>query len=352
MRQFRDLVIFTLFLLFSSGPGAAPLQLADGHPQSYTVQPGDTLWDIAGRFLDEPWRWAELWQVNPDIDNPNLIYPGDVVMLSYDVNGNPRLGIAKQPGKMREIKLSPRVRREALTSAVPAIPIDAIQQFLTRPRVVDKDELASSPKVSAFVGEHIVGGAGDTIYADSLEDPDVPTFDIVRLGKPYKDPDSGEQLGHEAVYVGDAEILRVGTPAKLLITASDTAVQLDDVLLPDPQDEILNNFMPRPAPELTEGRIIDVLNGVTQIGQFSLVVLNIGETDGLEAGHVMNILQRSRPPMSLTKRNAFSKQVELPLETVGTLMVFRSFDRVSYAMVMTARHAIIVKDVVRSPVFY
>ncbi len=348
MRQFRG-IMFTTLLFLSAGIMSAPLQLAPGYPDSYTVKAGDTLWDIAGRFLQKPWQWPEIWQVNPEIRDPHLIYPGDVISLSYDADGNPRLGLGNKPGMMREVKLSPRVRRDALIRAVPTIPIDAIQQFLSRPRVMERIDMDSAPRLSAFVREHIVGGAGDSVYADSIEDPDMQTFDLIRPGKAYIDPDTNENLGYEAVYVGDAEIVRPGTPAKLTLTTTDTWAQLGDIFLPDPQDEVLSNFQPRPGPALLEGRIIKVLDGVTQIGQNNLVVLNKGEADGLESGHVLTILQRSDPPRGQRSRYGFYRPEELPLEEVGFLMVFRTFERVSYAMVMAASNSIRVLDVVSSP---
>ncbi len=348
MRQFLGFVFSTLCFL-SAGLTAAPLKLAPGHPDSYTVKVGDTLWDIAGHFLREPWQWPEIWLVNPEIRDPHLIYPGDVIHLSYDADGNPRLGIGNKPGTMREVSLSPGVRREALVRSVPTIPIDAILQFLSRPRVMDRVDMESAPKLKSFVKEHIVGGAGDAVYADSIEDPDILTFDVMRPGKAYIDPDTNETLGYEAAYVGDAEVLRAGTPAKLVLTTIEDAARLEDIFLPDPEEEVLSNFQPRPAPALLEGRIIDVLNGVNQIGQFNLVVLNKGEADGLEPGHVFIIMQRSDPPRGQRSRNVFYRTPALPLEEVGTLMVFRSFDRVSYAMVMTASNAIRVLDSVRSP---
>jgi hypothetical protein len=348
MRQFQTLFM-SILLILSTAAAAESVQLAPGHPQRYEVQPGDTLWDIAGRFLANPWQWREVWQVNPEIRDPNLIYPGDVLYLSYE-GGQPRLSLNRpQRSGPREVKLSPGVRREPLSRAIPSVPIDAIHQFLTRPRVMSKADMEAAPKVQAFVQEHIVGGQGDAFYVDALEDPEHLKFDLLRASNPYQDPDSGEELGYEALYVGQADLLRAGSPAKLLLTSSQTEVQLDDMLLPDPEQEVLNNFQPHPVPDFTDGKIIAVLNGVNQIGQLNVVVLNLGREDGLEPGHVMSIRQRSRPPYSAVSNNPWQRAPELPLEEVGTLMVFRTFDRVSYALVMNAVGAIHVKDAVQAP---
>lgn len=348
MRQFRQYLPLLLLFLCSTAPASA-VELEPGHPERYVVQQGDTLWDIAGRFLRNPWQWPEIWEANTAIDNPNLIYPGDILYLHFQ-DGQPRLSLERPArGGPYLVKLSPGVRREALVRPVPSIPIDAIHQFLTRPRVFSQQELNTAPTVQAFVEEHIVGGTGDAFYVDTLEDPDQIQFDLVRPGETYRDPDSGETLGYEALYVGSAEVLRAGSPAKMVLTASQAEVQLGDRLLPDPEEEALNNFLPRPAPDLTEGRILSVLNGVNQIGQLNVVVISRGEDDGLEPGHVFHILQRSRPPFIQDKKTLWGRKLDLPLERVGTLMVFRTFSRVSYALVMSASHAIHVGDTVSAP---
>ena len=355
MRQFRYFLLSALLTIPSFLFAAAP-ELKDEHPQRYVVRQGDTLWDIAGRFLQHPWRWPELWQDNRDIADPNLIYPGDVLLLSY-VDGQPRLTLergaggrsagARRSSGPREVKLSPQIRREELTRAIPSIPIDAIQQFLTRPQVVTRQELDSAPYLTAFVREHIVGGAGDAIYVSAIEDDFIRGFDVVRPGKAYEDPDSGEILGYEALYVGDAELLRPGDPAKLMLTSTEIEALLDDRLFPDPEEEVLENFQPKAAPLFLEGKIISLLEGVNQIGQYSVVVLNKGSDDGLEPGDVLRIMQRTDPPKM--GGSLFRRKTEMPLEQAGVLMVFRPFERVSYALVMYATRALHVGDSVRSP---
>jgi hypothetical protein len=347
MRQLRYLLPSALLFLATAVTAAAP-ELNQGHPQRYVVQPGDTLWDIAGYYLRDPWRWPDLWEKNPEIDNPDLIFPGDVLYLSF-VNGQPRLSRERGHGGLREVKLSQQVRRDTVTRPIPTIPIDAIQQFLVRPRVMSRQELEAAPRVVAFVEEHIAGGAGDPIYVSTLEDDYTRKFDVVRIGEAFKDPDTGENLGHEAIYIGDAELLRPGDPAKLLLTASAREVLANDRLLEDPEEEALENFQPRPAPPFMEGKIIALLNGLNQIGQHSVVVVNKGIDDGLEAGQVMKIMQRSTPPRTMSNSGLFRSRPELPLEEAGLLMVFRPFERVSYALVMYATRALHLGDSVRSP---
>ena len=352
MRQFRLFLLSTLLLLPALLHAATP-ELKTDHPQRYVVQQGDTLWAIAGRFLRDPWRWPDIWHVNPGIANPDLIYPGDVLQFSY-VNGEPRLSLergtrAHRSGNPREVKLSPQIRREALTYPIPTIPIDAIQQFLTRPQVLSKLELNSAARITAFVEEHIAGGAGDAIYVSAVEDDQIRNFDVVRPGQVYRDPDSRETLGYEALYVGDAKLLRPGDPAKLMLTATEMEVLLDDRLFADPEEDILRSFHPKSAPLFLDGKIIALLNGINQIGQYSVVVLNKGGDDGLEPGDVLWILQRTDPPRGQKSSSLFTRKPELPLEQAGLLMVFRPFERVSYALVMYATRALHVGDTVHSP---
>jgi hypothetical protein len=346
MCQFRhSLALCLVFLLAPVQAHAAP-ELNPDYPERYVVQSGDTLWDIAGRFLREPWRWTEIWRLNPEIGDPDLIYPGDVLRMTFE-QGAPRL--VREGGVPREVKLSPRVRSEPLTRAVPAIPIDAIQQFLTRPQVLSPAELDAAPQVTAFVKEHIVGGGGDQVYASRLDDDYVRTFDVVRPGQALRDPDTGEYLGQEALYVGSAQLLRAGTPAKLVLAETERQVLLGDRLLADSDEEALVNFHPLPGPMMLEGKIMSVLDGVNQIGQFNVVTLNKGADDGLEPGHVLQVLQRSSPPRNAARTAFWRTSPELPLEEVGLVMVFRTFDRVSYGLVMSATGPIHLLDTVRSP---
>jgi LysM domain len=343
MYQPRILLLAALLPVIAQ---AAPPRLAEPHPERYVVQPGDTLWGIAGRFLRDPWRWRDIWKGNPKIHNPRLIYPGDVLRLSL-VDGAPQLTL--ESSGPREIKLSPKVRREVLTRPVPTIPIDAIHPFLTRPRVMEQSELEAAPRVIGFAQEHIVGGVGDPLYATGLEESDDTKYDVLRPGRTYRDPDTGEVLGVEAAYVGQAELLRPGEPAKLALVSAQREVQIDDRLLPSPQEETLDSFQPRPGPDGLEGRIISVLGGVSQIGVLNVVVLDRGSGDGLEPGHVLQILERADIPRALREGGPWQQIPDLPLEKIGALMVFRTFDRVSYALVMRASSSIHLNDTVRSP---
>lgn len=379
-----------LALLVIVGGAGAEVALNPNHPTRYVVQAGDTLWDIAGTFLRDPWRWGEIWQGNPAISDPDLIYPGDVLVLT-EHDGQPR--IARERGGLRTVKLSPRVRVEALDRAIPVIPANVIAPFLTQAYVMAKAEMDAAPYVAGFPEEHIVAGLRDSVYVRGVRTTEVGAFQIIRPGEPYVDPDTEATLGYEASYVATAELERPGDPAKLRIERSAVEVAIGDRLIPADDSEPLRELTPRAAPAGVRGRIISVLNGVTQIGQYNVVVLNRGERAGIAPGHVFAVYQggeeradkaksgsnwrdaRSESPLDtefwfgdyrivgtredFPDQNApFPPHVELrepastyvvPYERSGILMVFRAFPEVSFALVMSALRPMKVLDTVGAP---
>lgn len=324
-----------------------PLALADellraDHPDQYTVVKGDTLWDISARFLRTPWRWPDIWYVNPQIANPHLIYPGDILELVY-VDGKPQLRLRRGP-----LKLSPTVRSTPWDGAIPTIPVDAIGPFLTRPYVMDKDQLDKAPYVVAFADEHILGGAGQKAYVRSIDQVDPTKFEIVRPGGPYKDAGTGEILGYEATYIGSSELQRTGDPATVFINNTDVEAIIGDRLIPAGDEKATANFTPHAPPMPIEGAIISVLNGVSQIGQYNVVVLDRGARDGLKPGSVLRVDQRGEVIRDVVTADS-RDTVQLPDEEAGLLMVFRTFERVSFGLVMHATRVMHVNDKVRNP---
>lgn len=335
---------FLLGLLFSFACLAAEsVALNPTHPDRYVVVKGDTLWDISGRFLRDPWRWPDVWHVNPQIENPHLIYPGDVLVLTY-IDGQPRLMLERGG----TVKLSPTVRSTPLDTAIPAIPIDAIRPFLTRPYVVGANELDAAPYVVDFADEHIAGGAGMRVYVRSIESGDNAKYDVVRPGKPYKDGDSGEILGYEALYIGDAKLQRTGDPATLLLTNTEIETLVGDRLVPVSEEVVQQSFFPKAPNTPVNGNIISVLNGVSQIGQYQVVVLDRGAQDGLEPGDVLAVDQRGQTVLDPVSP-ARNDKVRLPDEKAGMLLVFRTFPRVSFGLIMSATKSLHVLDRVHNP---
>lgn len=391
------------------------------HPKSYVVQKGDTLWDITGKFLKEPWLWPQVWEANPQIENPHLIYPGDVISLEYK-DGRPILAVRRGSKDSRYVRLSPTVRSYEKAEAIPTIPIDAIKQFLTRPLVVDKEEMSDWPYVVSSYNEHLVAGTGNKIYVRGLTDDDVgKRLAIYRKGKPYLKggvslknyqdgkyssfsipPDVKDEdiIGYEAIYIGDAIVEKNGDPATAIVASANREILAGDRLARESGTDVNANFMPVSPTRDVNGNVISVFDGVSEIGQYQIVVLDLGTADGMQRGNVLGVYQSGKfvndyvatkakekeedarrivfehedtsavdrglsavaNDIRDTKR-AFDKtdlagymgrpndkpeKVQLPDEYAGVLMVFRTFDKISYALVMEAEGPIHINDTVKN----
>jgi hypothetical protein len=331
-------------------PAAEPApeqpMVRDNAPVTYLVKKGDTLWDIANLFLATPWRWPEVWHINPQVRNPHLIYPGDVLTLTY-VDGEPRIQVqGDTASRLPVVKLSPRVRVEPLERAIPTIPYDAISQFLTRPRVVTPEEMRRAPYVVSAQDEHLIGAPGYPVYVRGVQDKDLQDYVVVRLGQPYIDPaDEDVVLGYEAIHVADARLQRLGDPSTFVIPRANREVLAGDRLLPLDDGTMGQSYLPHPPSRDIDGRIVGVMGAVSQIGQFQVVAISKGANDDMEPGHVLAVYQYG----ALVRDPYTRQEVQLPRERAGTLMVFRIFDRVSYALVMDATRAIHLHDVVTNP---
>lgn len=323
-------------------PAAPPVVIKDTAPLKYVVKKGDTLWDIASYFLRDPWLWPEVWYVNPQVENPHLIYPGDELLLVY-ADGRPQ--ITRVGGGIE--RLSPRVRAIPLESAIPTIPIDAIRNFLNGPRLVDRDSLRSAPYIVDFVGEHLVGGRGNAVFVKGLPDGGLTSYQTVREGEPYRDPDDGDIIGIEAIPVGNAEVSEFGQPAIVRMLTSVREVRIGDRMLPLEAEIFDANFYPH-APDATiDGRIISVYDGVSQIGQYAIVAMNRGARDGLEPGHVLSVFQAGKKVPD--PYGSGYPTIQLPDLNAGTLLVFKTYDRLSYGLVMEANRSLHVLDKVKNP---
>jgi hypothetical protein len=342
-------------------PPPPPTVMKPDHPDRYVVVRGDTLWGIAERFLNDPWLWPKVWQINPNIRNPHLIYPGDVIVLYY-VDGKPYLtlegmaGVVPPPPTRKPtvvappkgidtVKLSPQVRYDTLEKAIDTIPRSAIGPFLYRPRVVTKEEIEKAPYIVSSYEEHLIAGAGHRVYANNVTDPNIVQYGVIRPGEVYMDPDTNEILGYEVVRVAAARVVRTGNPTTLNLVSSKREVFNGDLLLPSEESELDFNFFPQPPREAINGKIISVFNGLTQIGQYNVVVLNRGQRDGLVPGNVLAIYQSGKK----VPDPQGTRWVTLPDERAGILMVFRTYEKVSYALVMKATRVMHVNDRVTNP---
>ena len=334
-------------LLFSASVLADTLRVNPNHPDQYTVVKGDTLWDISGKFLEHPWEWPQLWQHNPHIKNPHWIYPGDTLYFSY-VNGEPQLSFTPGGAYTEAPNLVPHIRESSIEQAIPMIPSDAIAQFLSSPKVMSDEEMALAPYVLDFADEHLIVGAGGRIYVRAIENPEGLSYTVYRQGKPYISPETQEILGYEAEYIADALIETPGDPATLRITKSASEVRRGDRLMLSAEGKMALNYFPRPPEQPVKGSILRVMGGVSQIGQHDIVVIDKGKADGLEVGHTLDIYKKGRVVLDrVHSQEAVS--VKLPDELAGVLMVFRPFERVSYALVMKASSALHTLDRVQTP---
>ena len=338
MRRIISALLISISSTLVLAQGTQPLQLADGAPDRHVVTPGDTLWGIAAKFLNDPYRWGELWKLNADeIKNPQLIYPGQVIAL--DKSGNqPRLKLVTVHQERREYV-------EATKKGIPTIPAHEIEPFLSEPRVLDAAGLDAAPRVVAVQGDRVIAGAGDTIYTTEVTAAH-KVWQLFRPGKPLLDPDTKEVLGHEAIYLGTARQTRGGVPSSFLVSTSKLEIVRDDRLLPAPRQDV-PSYVPRAPTKMIRAKVLAIYSGVNFGGPQSVITLNRGKADGLEPGHV---LAADLAGPEVTNRYQGEKTVyQIPDVRNGLLYVFRVFDRVSYALVMNATHPMVVGDTIRTP---
>jgi len=340
--MYRNFYLSVLFVMFSVPLFAKDVTLNASHPQSYEVVKGDTLWDISAKFLQRPWQWPEIWQVNPQIKNPHLIYPGDLIALSY-IKGQPVLTLTRGS---TTYKLSPEAREIKVEDAISTIPRSAIAAFLSKPLVVGEEILNSAPYIVASVDERLILGAGDKAYVRGIDSDDIEQFSVFRGGKVYSDPDTGEKLGYEAIYTADAILEKAAEISTIMLRNTNREVLTGDRLLPVDDGENEMNFFPHSPENAVNGRIISVFDGVSQVGQYQIVVLNLGRRESTEVGHVLEIM-RAGQTMGDTVTADKDDVITLPDESAGVAMIFKVFEKVSYALVMKASNSIHLNDKVR-----
>jgi hypothetical protein len=317
-----------------------PVPLAEGHPNEYVVQVGDTLWDISAAFLRDPWFWPEIWYVNPDIENPHLIYPGDVLGLVY-IDGRPRVTNVRAS----TFRLSPQARATPLSQAVLSIPYEKVAAFLKAGIILERSQADDMPYLLQTRGDHLIASAGNEVYVRGVEDDQPRTmYTVINVGEKLRDPDNNDVIGYHGKMIGEAILRRSGDPATIALINTSQEVNMGDRLLPEVVDVPLNFFPRAPGTEV-DGRIIAVAGGVTQIGQYQVVVMNRGSSHGLTVGDVLSVFQSGE---EINDRFGGGK-VRLPDEDEGTVMIFKTYNRISYGLIMEARNAIHILDAVRNP---
>lgn len=400
----KKAIIFLILLLTPLGVAVsaeADAIRADA-PDRYTVVPGDTLWGISGRFLKDAWRWPEVWRLNQDeIRNPHLIYPGNVIVLDratgrLSIEGRDGgagaagpAGLAGAP-KLDTVSVSPRVRLEALApKAIPTIKPSDIAAFLSKPLLVGPDELDSAPSIVATEEDRISIGMGDKAYAEGITKEAGVVWQVFRRGDPLVDPESNEVLGYEVFYLGEARVTKFGELSTLHITSSTREINRGDRLLPASKEKPVFAYVPRAPEKPVRGYIISAYGNLGETGPLGIVALSKGSRDGLEVGNVLAIytssaiakragryglrtsalygrqgLSGSDSPITyynneITPRDGpLYGNVEpidealirkLPDERYGLVMVFRTFDRAAFAIVMEASRPVALYDAVVNP---
>ncbi len=330
-----------------------PVPLAPGAPDEYVVQVGDTLWDIAATFLRDPWYWPEVWYVNPQVENPHLIYPGDVLAL-VTIDGQQRITTVRGS----TYRVSPTARVTPLTEAITSIPYEQIAAFLSKGLVLEKGQADQLPYILTTRGDHLMASAGNEIYIRGGQpSPNGTRFSVVHVGDELRDPDNNDLIGYQGIYVGEGSQSRGGDPATVALTDTNREALAGDRLIPETV-EIPLNFFPKAPDMQVEGRIISVVDGVSLIGQYQVVVLNRGARNGLAPGDVLTVFQAGEKIRDRFAGGSFlgtsgfmgGETVTLPDEAAGTVMIFKVYDRIGYALVMEATSDIHVLDAVRNPI--
>jgi LysM domain-containing protein len=373
VQQVRNSITALAFFLvsgvISAQPPQAPLTLRPDAPDRYVVVPGDTLWGISQRYTDSPWRWPELWNMNrEEIKNPHLIYPGYVILLDR-VRGRltiappgvvPAPGVVPGPGVAPgvptapgAVRIGPRVRAESLAKQeIPSIPASAIEPFLSRPLVVEPDGLDKAPTIVGTQADRVILATGNSAYVRGMADSKEDTWYVYRRGNPLVDPETNQTLAYEAIYLGTAQVTRSGDPATVVLTTAVQEVGAGDKLVAAGRAQPLN-YAPHAPPTHIRGRVMAIYGGLGKVGEAgpqAIISINRGRADGIEVGHVFAVYNLGGAVRDVSKaKGAADAKIQLPDERAGLAFVFRTFERVSYALVMHVTRPVNPLDVVSAP---
>lgn len=362
-KSITTLVFFAISATAFAQAPSAPLTLRPDAPDRYVVVPGDTLWGISQRYTDSPWRWPELWGLNREqIRNPHLIYPGYVILLDR-AKGQLTIGErtaetpttttapTPSPGEAPSgaVKLGPRIRSEALAKEqIPSIPASAIEPFLSRPLIIEPDGLDKAPTIVGTQADRVILSTGNAAYVRGIGGSKEESWYVYRRGGPLVDPDSNQTLAYEAIYLGTAQLQRGGEPATVVLTSAVQEVGAGDKLIAAGRPQPIS-YAPHAPPANIRGRVIAIHGGLGKVGEAGpqqIISINRGARDGIEVGHVLALYSLGGSVRDVSQRDA---SIKLPDERAGLAFVFRVFNRVSYALVMTVTRPISPLDVVQTP---
>ena len=364
-------VLLTLSTLTISLPTYADvLKVRENAPQRYVVKKGDTLWDLSAIYLEKPWLWRKLWGWNPQIKNPHLIYPGDVLSLSYDSQGNPQLTV-----NSKVIKLSPKIRTTTKsTQAIPTLPLRIIRPYISYEQSLDGEYLDNLPYVMGATSNSKSWLNGQKVYVSEPLD-DSNTYAIYRKGQAYIDPETQQTIGFETALVATAEVMRQGdtqgNPATLYVTSSFTEIKAGDKVIPANEGQMLPVFFKISQPQgPIDATIIASPSNFREYSKYDIVVINKGHNAQAKVGNMLDIYHRSPTvvndpdkPQYLEDASRFNKMLgsvfgestdgsgtvrQMPKEKIGEMMIFKVYDNLSYAFVTTASKPIRVGDTTAS----
>ena len=349
----------TTTVLADAGPELKPTA-----PKNYVVRRGDTLWGIANMFLRDPWSWPEIWYVNPQVQNPHRIYPGDQLRLALGSDGHTALQLVRTaaaapaavvaPASGNAAHLRPLLRSSPLDTPIETIPYSILAAFLSHPTVLTSDQIRSAAYIVALAESHDIAGTGHELYVNRLSGETGSRYSVMHVDQPLINPDNGRQLGYMAIYTGTAELVAPGRISKAVLTDSARETLQGDILIPEEHTSVAD-FIPHIPERPVSGRIMVVVDNVLLAGENQVVAINRGSADGLERGHVLTVDQATEQVAdtcahidnsSICTRHPI---VTLPTETAGTLLVFRTFEHMSYALILNDTVPLEVGSRVRSP---
>lgn len=345
-------MIFVVLALFAASiyTMAAEAPFKPDSPDSYVVQKGDTLWDISGRFLEAPWVWPEIWHVNPQIENPHLIFPGDVIRMIY-IDGKPRLTVNRtvHMGPGGDTRLEPTIRVMPMEAAIPAVSLDKIASYLSNSRIVMPEDVEGAPYILAGPERRIIVGEGDKAYARGGDfDRKMRNYGVYREEQTFIDEETKEVLGIYALGVGAVRVTKFGDENGVVtvkVTRAEEELRAMDVLLPTLERSVDSVFYPS-APDLPiKGKILAVEGGVSQVGKMDIVILNKGERDQIQTGNVLAVYKDGEEVRDMNT----NKLVKLPDERGGLVMVYRVFEKLSFGIIMEAYIPLAVGDKLGNP---
>ena len=376
MRKIISLICLLLpIVAYAAEPAGTPdlrMDIRDDAPDRHIVVKGDTLWDISGKFFKDPWKWPHIWGLNREsIKNPHWIHPGDIIFLDRAngtlhigqtvptsppaVTGTTEAGPAGPEAVTARVddgitRLTPKIRSiQSDHDIIPTIPARMIAPFLSRPLVIEEDELENAPTMIGAREGRVILGTGDIGFAKNLPSDKGDKWYIYRPGKVFTDPDTDEFLGVEAVFLGNGEVSKFADVSTVAITSSIQEIYAGDRLVPPSADEVAT-YLPRAPWDDISAQVISVYGGVRQAGQNVVITLNKGARDGLEIGHVLALYRKGEEvKVESTSLLSWDKTYTLPDERYGLVFVFRVFEKVSYALVMQTKLPVQLLDRANTP---